>query len=208
MTVLTWGEEAKRKWEGGIDRVAVYPPWNPPEVWVGVSSLQEKITGGDFKSLYRDGVLLGLGTTRREFAASIKSIMTPTSVLTCSGRREVRQGCFIETSVKTPFHLTYRTQVRSSTTIGYKIHLIYNVLSFRESAGFQTKTSSVDVSDAEWSLFVIPPDEDLESTGHYVVSTTDISSGQLQNLETKLYGTTLVDGAFPTVAELKTLVGV
>jgi hypothetical protein len=90
--------------------------------------------------------------------------------------------------------------------VGYKIHLVYNVLATPTVNGYSTLGKDVTPSTLEWKFDAVPVlVSGFKPAVHFVVDSTRAPSGNLVNLENKLYGTNVASSAFPSISELTTL---
>lgn len=209
MAELVWGETGTKFYEGGVDRVVLYPNNDPAEVWTGVVSIEESQVGGEIKPYYFDGKKMLDLVENSDFQAVITAIDFPEAFYVCDGVIQIQRGLRVKQQPRKFFGLSYRTMIYNDLgEVGYKIHLVYNALASSSARNNTTKSERVDIIDYKWTIDTIPLENSTRRpTAHVVVSTEKFSAGQITALEDILYGTVSVDAALPTRAVLESTLG-
>lgn len=191
MPKLTWSEPENRRYEIGVDRGVLYPVSSAGVPWNGLVSVNETASGGESNPFYLDGVKYYNRPGLEEFAATLEAFTYPTQFEECDGTMELVSGLFAEHQRRKPFGLCYRTRVGNSVdpNLGYKIHIIYNLMAEPSERTFQTLGENVDPTHFSWALSAIPKTFDgAKPTAHLVVDSTKTEPGTMASLEAILYG--------------------
>lgn len=194
MTRLTWGEEAKRNYEYGVDRVVFYPKNGIGYSWNGVTTIKETTEDASQSLIWVDGMghanQLLLGT----FAASIDAVTYPEEFEPFDGYSGFRTA-----QTRGGFDLCYRTMQDG----GYKLHLVYNCVAAPTDRNNSTINSAFDVELFGWDLTtrpeVIPY---ARATSHFVIDTKYVWPDVIDVIEARLYGTDASAPDMPSVDEL------
>lgn len=205
MTRLVWGLPNQSRYQGGTDRGVLYPPAGAAGVpWNGLISVDENVVGGERTELHFDGIKYLDVISIRDYQASVKAFSAPLEFEPCIGNYPVIKGFFITAQAKKTFGFTYRTKV---SNVGYKIHLVYNVLATPTTRGYTTVGPGVTPSEFQWQFDAVPP---VATTArrpgaHLIVDSTRTTALRLSSLEDMLYGTALTAPFLPSIGSLITL---
>lgn len=199
---LTWDDAGSRKFEAGVDRGVFYPLTGVGVPWNGLTSVKESVENEGSLVIYVDGQKvinkMQLGT----FAANISAVTYPDELYPYDGYQAIPQG-----QPQALFNLSYRTLVGSdieNLSYGYRLHLIFNCLLIPTAKSNDTITTSVDISDFEWTLTTVPVATPYSrATAHFIIDSTVVEEASLIAIENILYGQDDgPDPRFPSVEEI------
>lgn len=209
---LVWDEVGERRYETGVDRGVLYLPDGGTVPWNGITELTEN-RGGEVKSYYTDGVKYLDHQVLGAFSGTLKAFTYPDELDELTGTLPFAPGVFVHDQRSKTFSFSYRTKVGSDQNedLGYKIHLVYNVLATPGNAAFSSLADSVSPQLFEWSLSGTPPIMyGLRPSCHISLHTRSIDPDLLEEIEVLLYGSTFpppgTDPALPSVIDLLGLV--
>ena len=208
MTKLSWGASGERIYETGVDQGVLYVD-NVGYAWTGLSSVQEKSSGGEPQPYYVDGFKFVQIASATDFEATIEAYSSPKEFGPCDGSVELYSGLTLTQQKRKQFNLSYRTLVGndvSGLSLGYKIHLVYNALAAPSEKNNASLQQSADPVTLSWSVSTNPPTiTGSRPTAHFIVDSRRASPTALTNLETILYGSNSTSARSPSVAELVAL---
>lgn len=208
MTRLVWGTPGERFYETGVDRGVLYVD-NTGYAWNGLTSVQEKSSGGEPQPFFLDGYKYTQISATEDFEATVEAISCPREFGPCDGSTELYAGLTVTQQKRKQFGLSYRTLLgndSSGLSLGYKIHLVYNALAGPSERNNQTNQSDAEVMSLSWSITTNPPPATgFRPTSHFIIDTRRASSGDVTALEDLLYGTGATTAHFPSVAEVVAL---
>lgn len=206
MAKLIWGADGERFFETGVDRGVLYVPGLAGVPWNGLKAVKEAPSGGDPRPFYLDGLKYANLASAEEFNATIEALSSPPEFAVCDGQKQLAAGLMATQQPRKPFGLSYRTRVGNDLQgleAGYKIHLVYNALAAAGDRENTSTTQDIDPMSLTWEISTRPPlAVGYKPTAHFVISTRDLSSEILLELETILYGDPATTPSLPTQADL------
>ena len=211
MTVLEWDKVGDRVYQSGVDRGVLYLKDGRVAPWNGLTSVEDG-TNPDLKSFYLDGVKILDHVTPGDFAGKLSAFTYPDEFDEVVGAPQIAPGLtFYEQPAKS-FNLTWRTKVGNDLEpdLGYKIHLLYNVMAVPDAQKFDSLSDSVGAPEFSWTLSATPPIgtiDGIRPTTHLSVDSRSAREDLLQQMEDILYGTEFTAPRFPTVLEVRLLFG-
>lgn len=210
MTALVWDQVGDRRYETGIDRGVLYPigigeiavPWN------GLTTITENRTR-EIKSYYVDGIKFLNQQIPDTYTAKVQAFTYPDVLDRLIGSPDIFPGITAYDQPAGVFNLSYRTRIGNDLAgvdLGYKIHLIYNVVAAPDDADFETLGESVAVKPFSWVLNGTPAHPPgvtpIRPTSHMSLNSISINPTSLQQLEAILYGTDTQNASFPSLVDL------
>jgi hypothetical protein len=193
MTQLTWNNPGERYFETGLDRGVFYTDEGIGIAWNGLTSVQETLSGGDAVPYYLDGVKYLNLPNAESFGGTISAYTYPEEFAEYDGSEQMFTGFTINLQRRRPFALSYRTRIGNdfaNENVGYKIHIIYNVLVAPSDKTYSTLGDNPSPLDFSWSFTTLPVNiaSRQKYTSHIVIDSTKISVGLLRVIEQHLYG--------------------
>lgn len=208
MSRLQWDRVGERFFETGIDRGVLFTVEGVAVPWNGLTNVSEE-TSREVKSYWLDGVKYLDHHVPGSYSAKLEAFTYPDELEGLVGNREFAPGVYLHDQKARVFHLSYRTGVGSDTDpeVGYKIHVVYNVMAVPSSTGMSTIGETVDLAKMAWDLSGTPPQMfGARPTSHISLHSLTIDPDLLATIEGLLYGTDLIDPALPSMIDLLALV--
>lgn len=205
---LEWNKIGDRFFETGIDRGVLYPTNGPAVPWNGLTGVQEN-TNSEVKSYYMDGVKYLDHHVPGSYSAKLEAFTYPDVLDTLTGTAEYAPGVYVHDQAAKIFHLAYRTGVGNDVdqNLGYRIHVVYNVMATPSSSGISTIGDKVEPSKMSWDLSGTPPPMfGIRPTAHISLHSLKIDPLLLETIEALLYGTGEADPALPGMVDLLTMI--
>lgn len=203
--MLTWDPPDERYYEHGLDRGVLYIPGKDAVPWSGLTGFEEGSEGSS-SLLYRDGVVYLADAEASDFTGKMDALFFPNEFAECIGIPEVTDGFYVDNQKPKRFSLSYRSLIGSGAVgdlFGYQIHLAYNCMA--TIAPRSRKTLGGDNESVMFSFNISCTPVKLPGyrpTAHYIIDTRHLSSGQISDIETLLYGDSDTPGRMPTPTEL------
>lgn len=208
MTVLEWNRSGDRFFETGIDRGVLFTVEGVAVPWNGLTGISENTTS-EVKSYWLDGVKYLDHHVPGSYSAKLEAFTYPDTLDELTGTAPYAPGVYLHDQKARVFHLSYRTGVGNDLDqeLGYKIHVIYNVMAVPSSSGLATVADTVEPAKMSWDLSGTPPQMfGARPTAHISLHSLTIDPDLLETLEGLLYGTSSVDPALPGMVDLLTLI--
>lgn len=208
MTVLEWDKVGERFFETGVDRGVLFPIDGEAVVWNGLTSITETVER-DIKSYWVDGIKYLDHHVPGAYAGKLEAFTYPTILDELTGLGKYAPGVYLHDQKAKMFHLSYRTGVGNDLNpeLGYKLHIIYNVMANPSSVGISSIGGNVDPGKFSWDLLATPPTMfGARPTSHISFHSQHIDPAKLQAIEDRLYGTESTNPILPTMIELLSLI--
>lgn len=208
MTALEWDKTGERFFEKGIDRGVLYPRDGLAVPWNGLTAVTENTTG-EVKSYWIDGIKYLDHHVPGSYSAKLEAFTYPDELEDLVGTEQFAPGVYLHDQKAKVFHLSYRTGVGNDidSDIGYKIHIIYNVMALPAGAGMSTVGDNVEPAKMSWDLTGTPPVMlGARPTAHISLHSLGMDPEMLEAVENLLYGSADTDPALPSLVELLGLI--
>lgn len=205
MAELVWNTAGSRFYEAGVDRGVLYIDGQPGIAWNGLTSVNERPSGGDSTPFYIDGVKYLNLPAGEQFEATISAFTYPEEFSECDGTYQPRSGLFLTQQRRKEFGFSYRTKVGNdqSESFAYKLHIVYNALAEPSERSYESATDEVDPNDFSWKITTKPPAmPGYRPTSHVVMDSRNTDPTILALVEDVLYGTEEDSARLPTWDEL------
>lgn len=205
MTAIVWDSLGERIFETGIEKGVFYDSDGIGVAWNGLISVEENIES-KVQPLYFDGQKFNDIVTAGDFAATLKAFTYPDEFLPYEGILKDVDGYYITGQERNRFGLSYQTKIGDDVdgvSLGYKIHLLYNLTAKPMQRNYETMTLDTEAMEFEWEISSIPEFvEGYRPTAHVILDSRTAGSTMLTAIKLVLYGTT---GVSPLLPPLKTL---
>lgn len=208
MTKLLWGQTGQKFFEAGVERGVLYPKGAAGVAWTGLVAVAESPTGGEAQPYYMDGIKHQNRASNEEWAGTLEAFSYPPEFALCDGTSEIYEGLFAAHQRRQSFGLSYRTRIGNDVNqdLGYKIHIIYNVLAAPSEMANETLRENPDPQTFSWALTAKPvPVTGLRPTAHLIIDSTRSQASTIAALEDFLYGTGSTDPVLPTPLDILAL---
>jgi hypothetical protein len=205
MTALAWDQVGERVFQTGVDRGVLYLNDGTVVAWNGLTSVDED-NSVEIKSSYLNGFKYLEYATLGDFSGSLKALTYPDEFDSVMGVTEIHPGLSYYDQPYGSFGLSYRTLIGNDVLgveLGYKIHILYNLLANPDSYTFNTQSESIEAMEFSWALSGSPVVlSGHRPTSHLVVDSRTIPSETLPELENMLYGTESTDPFLPSIDDI------
>jgi hypothetical protein len=208
MTVLEWDRTGERVFEAGVNRGVLFTIDGDAFPWNGLINVTEETTR-EVKSYWMDGMKYLDHHVPGSYSAKLDAYTYPDILDELTGVWRFAPGVFLHDQRAKVFHLSYRTGVGNDIdqNLGYKLHLIYNVMAVPSGVGFSTVGENVAPSTFSWNLSGTPQQMfGARPTSHISLNSLFISPELLETIEALLYGSVDADPALPSMVDLLTLI--
>lgn len=208
MTALEWDKVGERFFETGVDRGVLFTVDGLAVPWNGLTQITENSTG-EVKSFWMDGVKYLDHYVPGAYSAKLEAFTYPDALDDLTGVASYAPGVFLHDQPAKRFHLSYRTGVGNDLNqeLGYKLHLIYNVLAVPSSSGIPTVGQTVEPTKMSWDLTGTPPQMfGARPTAHISLHSLGIDPTLLASIEGLLYGTVDTDPVLLSMVDLLTMI--
>ena len=208
MAALEWDKTGERFFEKGVDRGVLYPRDGMAVPWNGLTNISENATG-EVKSYWLDGVKYLDHHVPGSYSGKLEAFTYPDELEDLVGTQQFAPGVFLHDQKAKVFHLSYRTGVGNDidAEIGYKLHVVYNVMALPSGASMSTVGDKVDPAVMSWDLTGTPPQMfGARPTAHISLHSVTMDPEQLAVVEGLLYGTAESDPSLPSMVELLNLI--
>lgn len=206
MARIDWDLPGSRHFEYGVDRGVLYSPGFYGVPWNGLTSVSASPESSDPTPKYVDGIKVYDRPGNSEFSGTISAFTYPDLLDPHMGLIGFGNGLHLDDQRPKPFGLSYRTMRGNdlkTETLGYRIHLVYNVLIPSHSSTHGTTTGSVDISDFSWKFTTTPLSVDgYRHSAHVMIDSLTTNKLLLKTLEDRLYGKEGKNSYLPKPVEL------
>ena len=211
MSKIVWDDTGKKFYETGCDRGVLYVSdgeggYHSGVAWNGLTSVTENPSGAESTALYADNVKYLNMLSSEDFGATIEAYTYPDEFMECDGSASVANGVVIGQQARTTFAMCYRTLKGNDvagTSLGYKIHIIFNATASPSSKAYSTVNESPEAMTFSWEISTTPvPVEGFKPTASIVIDSTKVEKDKLTQLETKLYGGESAEPTMPSITEI------
>lgn len=210
MAVLTWDDVGNRLYQTGVDHGVLYLPNGVTVPWNGLIDIEEGYSQ-ELKSFFLDGVKYLENLTPGDFLGKLKAYTYPEEFDSVNGIANVAPGLDYYEQPSKSFSVSYRTKIGNDLTpeLGYKIHILYNILAQPETHTFGTTTDSgVQPIEFGWTLTGTPQKIDkVRPTVHISIDSRHTPPDILKLVEEKLYGTLTTGASLPSIVEISEFFG-
>lgn len=207
MSKLVWDEIGKRNYETGVSKCVLYKQDSTgayPEgvAWNGLTAITESPDGAEPTDLYaNNGKYLTLRSAEN-FNFTIEAYTYPDEFEACDGSAELAPGVTIGQQSRSPFGLTYRTEVGNDTGAdtddGYKLHLVYGATASPSEKAYQSINDSPEAITFSWECSTVPVAvAGFKPAAHIEIDSSKVDKAKLKALEDLLYGTEEEDAKLP-----------
>jgi hypothetical protein len=204
-TALVWDGLGDREYQNGLDRGVLYLPDGRVVPWNGLVSVQEN-PNVSVQPVRYDGAKISQVVTMGNYNASLTAITYPDELNDLQGLPQMTPGFSVTEQPPKPFGLSYRTRILNDLTgepVGYKIHIVYNVVATPSSVGYETLSDTASATEFQWDLTALPAFIDgYRPAAKLIIGTLNINPLLLVQIERILYGTPTIKPSLPAMRDL------
>ena len=212
---LVWDQIGQRKYETGIDQVALFPQtdgvYDAGVAWNGITALNIAPSGAEPTALWANNHKYVTLVSAEELGGTIEAYTYPDEWMACDGSAALATGVYIGQQTRKPFGLVGRTLVGNDTELnkhGYKLHIIYNALASPSEQEHASVNDSPEAATMSWEFTTTPVEvEGFEPTSYIVIDSTKVDAEKLAALEAILYGSEEAEARLPLPSEIATVMG-
>lgn len=208
MSKLVWDAVGKREYETGVSHGVLYKQdaegkYPKGVAWNGLTGVTQSPDGAEPTDLYaNNGKYLTLRSAEN-FNFTIEAYTYPDEFEACDGSAEIATGVIVGQQSRSPFGLTYRTEIGNDADDGYKLHLVYGATASPSEKAYQTINDSPEAITFSWECSTVPVAiEGLKPAAHIEINSTKVDKTKLKALEDILYGTDEEDARLPLPEEI------
>lgn len=210
MPKLVWDQTNERRYETGIEQVALYKQvagaYPQGVAWNGITALNLTPSGAEPTSLFANNAKYLTLMSAEELGGTIEAYTYPEEFEECDGSAEVAPGVYVGQQTRVPFGLAGKTLIGNdseSTKHGYKIHLVYGCLASPSEEAHATVNDSPEAATFSWEFSTTPVTvEGFKPTSYICVDSTKVDAEKLAALEAVLYGSAEKEAMLPLPAEV------
>lgn len=207
---IGWALPGSKVYEAGVDRGVLYDDDNANGVaWNGLVSIEEDMASAAVTAFYFDGVPYLNTRVPSDFSATLRAFTFPDEFLEYDGVNSIAPGLYLhDQAVSKTFGLSYRTMIgnENDSSLGYKLHLVYNLTAQPDNRSYVSLSDSNDVGDMGWKIQGVPVSySGFRPTVHVSLDSREIESDTLKRIEDILYGylpgvggSDVIDGGTPS----------
>ena len=199
MSKITWDQSGQRFYENGVSQGVLYCQDCKGVAWNGLISVEVNSVD-EADPVHMDGIKYTDIQTLGDFEGKITAFTYPDRFLEFEGFQESPGGLFMSSQPKDRFGLSYRTEISNDhgASIGYKIHLLYNLLAIPADKTYETLSLDTEPAEFEWDLTAVPEEVDgFRPTAYVISDSRKIDPHLLADIEDILYGDDDTDGVLP-----------
>lgn len=199
MTKIVWDQVGTRFYENGVSRGVFYGSDSIGVPWNGLISVETNSVD-EVDPLYMDGVKYSDIVTLGDFQGTMQAFTYPDEFLPYEGVWASQDGFYLTHQPKSRFGLSYRTEISNDVgqSIGYKIHLMYNLLAVPADKTYETLSLDSEPAEFEWELTAIPEQvSNFRPTAYVVIDSRKMDPFLLADIEEILYGNAENDAKLP-----------
>jgi hypothetical protein len=215
MAKLLWDQTGERLFETGVDHGVLFPfdannhAYATGVAWNGLTSVQEKASGGEANPLYADNIKYLNLRSFEEFEATVEAYTYPDEFAALDGTATIATGVIVGQQKRGTFGMSYRTKLGNDTEgddYGYKIHLIYGAVADPAERQYETINDNPDAVQFSWNLKTTPVSvSGLKPTAHLIVESTKVNPTALAAFEEVIYGSASSSPRLPLPDEVASI---
>lgn len=204
MAPLVWDEVGERFYHTGVDRGVLYLHDGTAVPWNGLTGVDEE-SSSEVKSYFLEGVKFLENLIPGEFQGKLTAFTYPEEFDLVNGVSPIAPGFDLYDQPAKSFNLSYRTRIGSALDqeLGYKIHILYNIVANPDGHSYKTMEDEVDPVEFGWNLSGIPVRlEGFRPTVHISIDSTKTPPDVMKVMEDQLYGTATLEPRLLTISEI------
>lgn len=214
MAKLTWDNVGERKFEVGVENVAIFPmsgsSYGTGVAWNGCTAFNIQPQGGEANKYYADDqhylTLYSAETT--DF--TIEAYTYPDEFAACNGEVDITSGVKIGQQTRKAFGAAFINLVGNDTDLqdhGKKLTLVYGCRVSPSEKGHSTVNENVEPGTMSWSGTTTPVNvANHKPTATVEVDSTIVGEQAFTAVCNKIYGTASTEPTFLTPSEVAELV--
>lgn len=215
MSKMVWDQIGERRYETGIQEVALYQQsagaYPAGVAWNGVTALNLAPGGAEPTPLFANNRKYLTLMSVETLGGTIEAYTYPDEWAECDGSATAAPGVFIGQQTRKAFGLVGKTMIGNDTDLtayGYKLHIIYGGLASPSEQTNSTINDNPEAKTMSWSFETTPVSvTGYESTSYICIDSTQVNEENLKALEAILYGTEEAEPRLPLPDEVLNTLG-
>lgn len=207
MAELTWDQVGERYYQEGVDRGVLYLDTGSGVAWNGLVAVgvEENATP---RPLVFDGFNYMHTIDKKSLAVELSAYTYPDELELYLGNltNEYILGLYFKDQTNRSFSITYRTFIGddvNGSTLGYKIHILYNLTAKFDPPKYGTNHS--DISEILFDMALVGQPEVIPGyvpTAYAIIDSRSADPAKLAYLESIIYGDEAHDAYLPPMSDL------
>ena len=215
MSKMVWDQTGERRYETGIEQVALYKQvagaYPEGVAWNGVTALNLTPSGAEPTPLYANNRKYLTMMSVEELGGTIEAYTYPDEWAECDGSAMAAPGVYIGQQARKTFGLVAKTLIGNDTEMskyGYKLHIIYGGLASPSEQSNATVNDTPEAKTMSWEFSTTPVAVNgYESTSYICIDSTTVDAEKLKALEAILYGSENAEPRLPLPDEILSTIG-
>lgn len=213
MSKLNWDAIGERKFEAGVEDVAIFPmtgnTYGAGVAWNGITAFNIQPQGGEANKYYADDIHYITVYSAETTDFTVEAYTYPDEFKACNGEASLVKGVVIGQQTRKAFGAAFVNLIGNDTELqdhGKKLTLVYGCRVSPSEKPHGTINENLEPGTMSWSGTTTP----IKVEGHKATATCEIDSTQVgdeafQAVYDYVYGSESADPTFPTpekVAEI------
>lgn len=214
MSKLVWDATGERKFEVGVENVAIFPmtgnEYGAGVAWNGCTAFNIQPQGGEANKYYADDIhyLTLYSTETTDF--TVEAYTYPDEFAACNGQADLTAGVKIGQQTRKAFGAAFINLIGNDTDLqdhGKKLTLVYGCRVSPSEQGHSTVNENVEPGTMSWSGTTTPISVDgYKPTATVEIDSTIVGETAFKAVYDAVYGSESADARFLTPAEVATIV--
>ena len=216
MSKLIWDCIGERKFEAGVEDVALFPMTGNTYVagvaWNGITAFNIQPQGGEANKYHADDIHYLTLYSAETTDFTIEAYTYPDEFKACNGEASLVKGVVIGQQTRKAFGAAFVTLIGNDTDsidYGKELHILYNCKASPSETGHSTVNESPEATTMSWSFTTDPIEmpEGYKPSSRIVIDSTKVSEAAWKALVDYCIGTADTDPQLPTPAKVLELIG-
>lgn len=214
MAKLVWDAVGERKFEAGVENVAIFPmtesAYGAGVAWNGCTAFNIQPQGGEANKYYADDIHYLTLYSAETTDFTVEAYTYPEEFAACNGEVDLVAGVKIGQQTRKAFGAAFVTLIGNDTELqdhGKKLTLVYGCRVSPSEKGHSTINENLEPTTMSWSGTTTP----IAVEGHKASATCEVDStvvgdAAFKAVYDKVYGTENDDPTFLTPKQVADLV--
>lgn len=215
MSKMTWDAIGERKFEVGVENVAIFPmtesTYGAGVPWNGCTAFNIQPQGGEANKYYADDIHYLTLYSAETTDFTIEAYTYPDEFAACNGQRDIVKGVKIGQQTRKAFGAAFVNLVGNDTELqdhGKKITLVYGCRVSPSEKGHATINENLEPTTMSWSGTTTPvaTGDNFKPTATCEIDSTVVGKDAFQAVYDAIYGSEDADPRFLLPAEVAQIV--
>ena len=214
MSKLVWDGTGNRKFEAGVEDVAIFPmtgnTYGAGVAWNGITAFNIQPQGGEANKYYADDIHYLTLYSAETTDFTVEAYTYPDEFKACNGETSLTKGVVIGQQTRKAFGAAFVTLVGNDTELqdhGKKLTLVYGCRVSPSEKGHSTINENLEPGTMSWSGTTTPIKvEGYKPTATVEIDSTEVGDDAFQAVYDYVYGSENADSTFPTPEKVVELV--